>query len=199
MRRKSVFGSPPGWLLLGLLSACTTTDPVTTARIATLSPLEADPATFRVVLHVPAPLEIAHGGASLTLTWTSGRTATIEQKSARLAVSEATTAEGRLPQIPGPGEKLVLMTVATGDVHALRGLQQEIRRAKARGDDGRGSLSVHLSGGCWRGTLPSATLPLTLGIWLQTAPNQSFLPVVRHADLRSFLGDDGMRALGKCP
>ncbi|MCQ2005487.1 hypothetical protein [Rhizobium sp. NRK18] len=190
---------PLGVVLLGFLAACVSTDPVTTARIATLSPIEADPASFRVLLNVPEPLEIARGGANLTLTWNSSRTPTKAQKAARLTIAEAATATGGLSQTPGPGEKLVLMTVASDDVPALRGMQQEIRNAKARGDEGHGSLSVSLSGGCWRGALSSAALPLSLRIWLQTAPNQSFLPVVRQADLRSLLGDDGMQALGQCP
>ncbi|MBR0557131.1 hypothetical protein J5J10_15690 [Ciceribacter sp. L1K23] len=184
-------------LVLSLLSSCTTVDPQTAAKLAALSPLDADPGQLRVAIKLPAPLELGNGNALLTMGWSPGGGVPIHH-TYRLNVTETPNAIAGLEVLLGPGEKLVVLSLAARDVVGLRAFQGKIRAEKQEGSDGKGSLSVRISGGCWQGDFPAATSRLPFEIWLRTSPHEDYLPLVQNANLMDGLSPAGVTTIQRC-
>lgn len=180
------------------LAACTTINPRTAAKLSTLSPLEADPAALRVAMRLPAPLELSKGDARLAIAWAPNTTPATRQEY-KLDVSELSGAGAAPVAAIRQGEKIVVLTLADTDIVALRAFQQKIRADKARGGQGKGSITVAFSGGCWRGAFPGGARRLPFEVWLQTAPAQDYLPIIQGADLQQVLTGESGGALRSCP
>lgn len=184
-------------LALSLLASCAAVNPLSAAKLSALSPLDADPAGLRVALRLPAPLELGKGNAHLTMSWSSSSMAPIKQEY-KLDVTDAQAASMGPAVALRQGEKFVVLSVADTDVEALRAFQDRVRAEKKAGRDGKGSLSVGFSGGCWRGAFPAGVSRLPLEIWLQTAPTEDYLPLVQGADLLQVLARAGASTIESC-
>lgn len=179
------------------LAACTTIDPVSAAKLATLSPIEADPATLRVVIKMPVALELRSGNAFVAMAWSSATKAPVRKTFALdLEESQRLTA-GPSARLEA-GQKFVVLSLADGDVARFRDFQREIRADRAAGGNGKGSLTVGFTGRCWRGVYPDGR-GLSFDIWLQTAPDADYLPLVRGGDLGRMLVRGGAPTMPSCP
>ena len=159
------------------LTACGAVDPLTAARLAALSPLNADPAAVAVRLDLPPGIALPPGGARLTLAAESPDGRTVSQ-TVRLAAD-------------GP-----VLAIAAADRPALAAAQAEIRALKAEDPATRGSLSLALSP-CRMGAGPAPDA--RAGAAVRLAANEAFLPLVTDAPLSDVLDPAATGELPPCP
>lgn len=164
------------------LAGCGAIVPSTVARLASVSPLEADPAGFAVLMDLPEGLSMAPAGQALTFTATDARG---ERRDGRFAIIPTETSRGTLWRID------------PGRLDALRDMQAKVREWEDRDPDGTtGSLGIEVTG-CRVGDGPDPGDRLT--IYLRTAPDAPLRPLLRRARVSDVLGEDEVAALAPCP
>ncbi len=146
--------------LLGL-AACGAVDPVTLARLAATSPLEADPAGFRIVAHLPDGLTLPEGGTHLTLS----------------ATRSGDVAEGVFTLARRAEAQSYAFEVAEADLPALRALQAKIRRWEAEDPAGTsGSLGIDVTA-CTTGAGPAPDARFSVDLAME--PGGAARPLLR--------------------
>ena len=169
-------------LTLLLLPACTALVPGMAGRLATLSPVTADPAEFAVRAELPDGLGLTPDGQWLTL---SARSLTGASRSGRFPIRRAYTPDGAIWRI----EPAVL-----GD---LRRLQEEIREMKQTDPDGTtGSLGLQITG-CTIGNGPDPRDRLTL--FLRMERDGPFRPLLRNVRVSDVFETTDAPPLSPCP
>ncbi len=165
-----------------LLSGCTTLTVPGLFAAASLSPLTSDPAEIGAAVSVPAGVGLRLGDARLFLGFeptTAGTEALAEYFD--LAVMP-------LRQIDGadPMDAVFTAEIAPADHERFRASQASIRRLRANGDDGVGTLSISIIAGCFIGEAP-AELPVAT--WLRTARDGDYVRLTRRRDLLALPGE----------
>jgi hypothetical protein len=197
MRTFSAFPFFIAVLALLFLPSCMSLNPISAAKLSTLSPLDANPADLRAAIRLPASLELGKASVKLVMKWSSTVTAPMTQEYP-LEITEITKSVGGLPTNLASGEKMVILALSSADVEPFRAFQRKMKAEKAAGIKGRGSLSADFSGGCWRGVYPAGNARLPLEVWLQTAPADDFIPLIQDGDLQAMLSRAGEPTLTTC-
>ena len=164
------------------LGACANLVPTTVARLAALSPLNADPEGFEVALDLPDGAGVMPGSAVLTIE--ASRSGTGE------GFEESYVLEG----VPGDPP---VWRIARADLPALRAAQA--RALAWEMEDpiaSSGALGVFLVP-CREGDGPGQDA--VLSILLRSEVGGPFRPLVRDARIADFAGEDDLAALPDCP
>lgn len=188
---------PLSLLALSSLSACSTVSPSSYARLASLSPLDANPADIRMAVIVPEPLVIRPGGAILSIAWRPSSGAASKHDFALDVLSGNATAPQLIPRLK-PGQRLYVLKLTDSDATALLALQQEVRAAKASGNDGQGNISAGLRDACWTGTFATASEAMPLEAHLKTQTGGAWITLIEGIDLKDVLKSAKIDSLQSC-
>ncbi|MEM7491396.1 MAG: hypothetical protein AAF390_19955 [Pseudomonadota bacterium] len=169
-----------------LLSACGAVTLPGLRAAGSLDPLGTPPEAIAVAISLPAELRLRDGDATVRLAL-EGDDGPLVDETVPLALVDA----------PGPdgsalGDRVVVARFGPAAAARFAAAQAEIRRLRAAGTEGRGSLSVAVRGGCLTGPLGD-TLPVAT--WLRPAPDADFLPLTRRGDLLAALEPEDRDAL----
>ncbi len=168
-----------------LLAGCATVNPITLARLATVSPLRADPADFTVFLRLPAGLDVAPGQARLVLL--AERRDTGDTLEGRYVLERQDLPDGQQA-----------WRVARPDLARLRADQARARAWKeAVPDESGGSLSLTV-GGCRTDAGPIAP-DATVDVGLTLERDGPRLPLISGAPVTRILDGAEMGELQPCP
>lgn len=182
--------------LVGLPS-CMSSGISSAAKLAALSPLDANPAEFRVALFAPTALRLKTGDARLGFGWSeSGTLASTKVFDLQIVSGNAAALQSLPP--PRLGQQAMMLSLGAREVESVVKFQQTVREAKQAGHNGSGNLSVSLAGGCWSEPFPAEGQPLPLDIWLQASADSEYLPVIRGVDLRTILKQAGLKSVPQC-
>jgi hypothetical protein len=167
-------------LALVLLAGCASFIPATVARLAAMSPLEADPADIAVAVDLPEGLDLTADGVTLTFEATND------------ATGESFREELPLEQ---RGDVTTVVSVPAADQPRLRAFQ-----ARARDWENTvgasGSISVVILP-CLAGDGPAADA--TVDISVRLAADGPFLPLVRGGALSEVADVAEIAQLPACP
>lgn len=161
------------------LVACASVNPLTVARLATLSPLDVDPAEIQVALRLPDGAGVAPGSAQLTLS-------AVTEDTPRRVSGDFTLTQS--------GQDITTFAIAPSDHARMRALQAEIRAMKAAGDT-TGSLSVTLAP-CRIGEGPGPDA--TVDALVRLGRDGPLLPVLKRATLSEIAAAGVPTALPPC-
>ncbi|GAB1479066.1 hypothetical protein MASR2M74_16250 [Paracoccaceae bacterium] len=170
-----------------LLAACAYVSPLTTARLAAMDPLAADPAGLAVAVVLPAGLAVGPDGVTLDLQATQGEEA--------LNGSYRLTEAAPDPALSVPaGATGHLFTLTPADVTAMRAWQ-----ARAAVWQALGSGAVSLGLGLDVCALGAGPPPGAEGAALIRLQNDApLMPLIGPAPLAALLGPDLMAAIAPC-
>ena len=164
------------------LAGCGSVVPSTVARLAGLSPLEADPAGFEVGLVLPEGVGVMPD------------TAVLELEARQSETGETLAEDIVLERIEGD---VPLWRVAEADLAAIRAFQEQARAWEdADPEASSGAISVGI-GPCIRGAGPAPNA--VISVLLRTSQDAPLLPLVRNAPLSGFSDAGDIAALPACP
>ncbi len=160
------------------LKACGTVDQATVARLAALSPLEADPAGFGVQVEMPDGVRLTEDGTFLELSATG---------------PDGVTIGDRFDLVPIAG----VWRIDPDRLDELRDLQASVRALEdAAPDDTQGSLSVTV-GAC------AETLPWPedgrVSVWIALEPGAELRPLIRRTKLSDVVDAASVGQAPLCP
>lgn len=180
------------------LTSCMSVPAMTIAKLAPLSPLEANPAEIRVAILGPEDLVLKKGDAVLTVSWLpeGGRKTELNYD---LDVLVGNAAAPQLISRMKPGQKMSVLRLDENSVGSLRGLQADVVAAKAQNIHGKGSFSVGFKGACWNGTFPTDHRPMPFEPFIQTEVASEFLPLFQGVDVMDLLKQAKTTTLPSCP
>lgn len=183
-------------LLAGLLtlSACASLSPTAANRLAGLDPLEVAADRVSVAAVMPVPLRLRTGDVVLHFAMdASAPYGPIDEK-LPLEIVNGENAPG-VPASPS-FERIQIARVAKADVPRLIAAQGKARAVAAAGrNNGGGSLSVTVGGGCRDGVInPGA---LVVDIYMRTKPDERYFRV-SHLNLRKLLPEDALAKIPLC-
>lgn len=184
-------------VLPALLSACSTVPPSSYARMAAISPLEANPSEIRVAVIAPDQLVIKPGGAIMSVVWqpSSG-----EARKADFSL-EVLSGNATAPQLLSrlkDGQRLYVLRLTSADTLALLSLQREISAEKAKGIEGTGQISAGFRDACWDGVFPGGEVALPLEAHIRTDAGAEWTPLMRDIDLKDILKAAKIASLPAC-
>ena len=169
-------------LLIVLLTGCDSVDPFAVARLAAISPLEADPAGFAATAALPEGLELRRDGLILELA--ARRTDTGE------------TISGRFALVPREEEGREVWRVDPGRLPEIRATQGTIRGWEAVLPDAtEGHLSISVAA-CTVG--PGPDPEGRISVFLRTQTGGPLLPLIRNARLKDAFALAGPESLSPC-
>ena len=177
------------------LSACASLDPTTISKLAALDIMTTDPSRLSVAAVMPAPIRLRTGDVVLHLAYDAPAPYGPIDETIALAVDAGEGAPGIVAK-PGV-ERIQTARVAAGDVARLKAALAKaaaFRDTGARG--GKGSLSVTITGGCRDGMLKDT--PLIAAIYMRTAPDEPYFPLVASLDFRKVVGEAALAKLPPC-
>lgn len=179
--------APLAALLLSCLTAGCAHVPVSTIyKLWSFDMLSADPAAIRAAVRYPAALSPRAGGAKLTLTMTGGG---LLKPDVRMFVLEDATSPadvGGLEPYKRDNYPVRAFRLSDRDVTAVRGLLQELREGKARGESRSGNIGVSIDA-CHKGAMPSKAILASTYLKLDKAGG--YMTVLEDVDLRREFGD----------
>jgi len=184
-------------MLTGLVS-CMSVPAMTMAKLAPLSPLQANPAEIKVAILAPEDLVLKKGDAVMTVNWTP-TSAEKTEYSYDLDVLVGNAAAPKLLDKITPGQKLSVLKLDDASVDSLRNFQAEVLAAKARQVHGKGSFTVSFKGACWTGTFPTDNRPMPFEPFIQTEPGTDYLPLFTGVDVKDLLKQANIASLPSCP
>lgn len=168
------------YLTLAVLGAagCVSLNPMAMVRLATMNPIEADPAVIAVQLTLPEGVGVAEGTAAMTI-------------SANFAGTEEWL-EQRF-ELENTGD---VWRIAQTDQDALRALQRRVIVAEAADPDAvNGSFSVGFQP-CAMGNGPEEDARVSMAVQLDEGGG--FLPLVNRARVAEMYDAADIDALGSC-
>lgn len=173
--------------VLALPAACSTVGGVAPQALEAVSPLDADPNAFVVVLTKPAVLPVGDGDLALALSWAvPGRDALEEQ--AGLQVARRLDA--------APGRDTVELVLAPDDAERMSALLSEIRQDKQAGIDGKGAFSVSFTAHCVDGGADLSEMVVDVALTLR--PGEPAIPLLMNAKFGALLAARGIDRLPDC-
>lgn len=168
------------YLTLAVLgvAGCVSLNPVTMMRLATMNPIEADPAVIAVQLTLPEGVGVAEGTAAMTI-------------SANFAGTEEELEQRFELEITGD-----VWRIAQADQDALRALQRRVIVAEEADPDGTtGSFSVGFEP-CAIGEGPTDDARISMAVQLDAGGG--FLPLVNRARVADMYDAADIDALEPC-
>ncbi|MEZ5557112.1 MAG: hypothetical protein R3E86_00985 [Pseudomonadales bacterium] len=183
--------------LIVCLSGCASLSPAGLIAAARLDPLETDPADLAVAAVVPLELRLRDGDVTLLFSYApSGDDAAVDELFALRLVEPADPATLGL----NSNERAYVADIAPEDRDRLRRAQATVRRYRAMGDDGSGTLALDLRGACFVGPRPDR---LPFRGFLRTNRDDRFVQLVWRRNLLTDLEAaqrDGLQTrLAPCP
>ncbi|MEN0001337.1 MAG: hypothetical protein AAF940_10665 [Pseudomonadota bacterium] len=171
--------------LIATLWGCSTLNPAGLVAASRLDPLNTAPSQIAVAVGVPSALRLDDGDAEIRMAFRGGTDAApvFLEEAAPLQLSQST---GNGPVPNAAGERVYIARIAEEDADAIAQLQSEIRAYRASGRRGQGSLTIGLVGGCYEEALPGA---IKVSTWLQTDPDNRFVPLTNRSDVARSLGE----------
>lgn len=170
-----------------LLAACSYVSPLTTARLAAMDPLAADPAGLAVALVLPAGLAVGDEGVKLDLRATQGANAL------NASYSLIEVAPDPVLAVPA-GASGHVFALRPADVAAMRDWQGKVAAWKGQGTGGV-SLGFALDA-CTQGAGPAPGAEGAALIRLQA--EGALMPLIGPAPLAALLGPDLLAAIAPC-
>jgi hypothetical protein len=180
-----------------ILPSCMSVPAMTMARLAPLSPLDADPAQIRIAILAPVDLVLRKGDAVMKVSWTPER-GEAKNVSYNLDILVGNAAAPALIARAKPDQNINVLRLSDTDVENLAALQAEIRDAKAAKTRGKGSLTFGFVGGCWSGPFPRDGRAMPFEPFLQTETAGDFLPLFQGVDVKDLLKMAGVDSLPNC-
>ncbi len=170
------------FIALGLtLQACGSVNPITAARLALMSPLEADPAGFEVTIRLPDGVSIPKGATKLTMEAANANTG--ETLSGAFVLAET-------------GDQTRSYRIAAEDLDAMRAFQAKARaREETDSDASTGSIGISLEF-CRLadGPAPDATSD----VFIRLAEGGAMLPLLTNAPITEAATEQEIAALAPC-
>ncbi|MEM8822143.1 MAG: hypothetical protein AAGF30_00895 [Pseudomonadota bacterium] len=174
------------FLALSLLTGCTAVTMPGLRAASGLDPLTTPPEAIAVAVSLPNQMRLRDGDAVMRIA--------LDGPNGPL-VSE--TVPLTLVETPGPsgtasGDRVFVTGIEPAEAARFAAAQAEIRRLRATGIDGRGSLGVAITGGCLTAPLGD-TLPVAT--WLRPGPDADFVLLTHRSDFLSSLDAETRAAL----
>ncbi|MEE4298352.1 MAG: hypothetical protein V2J24_02825 [Pseudomonadales bacterium] len=159
-----------------VLAGCTTLTAGGFLAAARLAPLSADPAEVSAAVSVPAGVGLRAGDAKLSMAYepdTPGAEPFEEHFDLEIVL---------LPDFAqaDPRDAVFGARIGADDHARFRLTQARIRRLRASGDSGPGTMSINVSSACFTGERPDA---LPVGTWLRTQADGAWIRLTRRRDL----------------
>ncbi len=167
------------------VSGCANLSPAGLIAASRLDPLETAPADISIAISVPDALRLQNGDADFELSFLPDEDNPDQTVMTKVQLSLQADLAG--PRHAEPGETIYVFGFSPKAASQLLGAQEDIKALRAQGIDGKGSLSVNISGGC-------LTRPLTDGLpvatWLRVAADAQYIPLTNKTDLLHVLDPD---------
>jgi hypothetical protein len=176
------------------LSACASLNPMALTKLAGLDPLGIAPEQMSVAAVMPVPLRLRTGDVVLHFVMDAPAPyGPIDEKlPLEIVASDNAPGVSASPSF----ERIQVARVAEPDRARLAAAQAKARAFKATGrKDGKGSISVTITGGCRDGAVnPGA---LTAEIYMRSKVDETYFRV-SSVDLRKLLPEDVLAKLPLC-
>lgn len=182
---------------LSCLSACTTVPPSSLARLAALSPLEANPDTIRVAVIAPENLIMKPGDAVLSMAWFPEIGEPYRGEYPLDILSGNATAPQLLSRL-NSGQRMYVLRLTGPDAEALFNLQRQVNSARLRNIKGRGSVSLAFRNACWNGNFPVSNEPMPIAAFIRLSSGDEYLPLLEGLDIKDILKIGHLTALPNC-
>lgn len=163
------------------LAACTSISPAGLIAASRLDPLNTPPERIGVAVSVPSTVGLRDGDAALRIAFAEGEE-TLVDTSVPLAIMEGGP---EAPAAEMSSENVYVATIQPEEAEAFAAAQDAIKRLRAAGVEGKGSLSISVAAACRRGA-PLQSLPVAT--WLRTEPTGPFVPLTRRRDVLDDMG-----------
>lgn len=171
--------------IFGLLAACGHMPVTSMVRLARVDFQTTDPEKLRVAVRLPNALRARAEGTVLRVAVRVGNGAEEARDFALREIAD----RAELDTLAGEGEAgfhLSAYAIAANDVAHLRMFRAALMQKKKDGVGGSLTISVRPDT-CRTGALPSG--PVLLSTYLRTGETNSYVPLARDVDLRSFERD----------
>ncbi|XWN31483.1 MAG: hypothetical protein ROR55_29200 [Devosia sp.] len=173
------------------VSACASVNPAGLIAASRLDPLNTAPTDIAVAVGVPSTVRLTDGDAEFRMAFRAESDASAVLVDETVPLQLRPIAAGG-PQPSSDSEVVYSARFAAEDAARIAAAQAEIKALRARGIDGKGTLSVSVSGGC---VLEPAPRALPVSTWLQTSPEHGFVSLTRQQDVFRGLGERDAQAL----
>lgn len=174
------------------LSACVSGNPRTLYELSRFDPLDADPKEIAIAVKADRNLHLKRGDVLLRMTLESDDRNRAFDEHFVLAITNATPAAGLARSVKAD-EHVLTAAIAAPDMQRFRNTQAKARNARAaNATDGKGSISVSITGGCRRGVLDMKTA--SVRSYMRTEADGRFFPLTGEIRLADIFVKAGMPA-----
>lgn len=176
------------------LSACASLNPMALTKLVGLNPLEIPPEQMSVAAVMPVPLKLRTGDVVLHFAMDAPAPYGPVNETLPLEIVAGDNAPG---VAASPSfERIQVARVAQADVARLAAAQAKARAFQATGrKDGKGSISVTISGGCRDGAINRGALVAEL--YMRSKPDEQYF-LMSSLDLRKLLPEEAIAKLPMC-
>ncbi|MEM6463770.1 MAG: hypothetical protein AAF724_17835 [Pseudomonadota bacterium] len=173
------------------LSTCASVNPAGLIAASRIDPLNTPPSDIAVAVGVPRTLRLVDGDAVFKIAFRA------EGGEAPVVVDETVPLElrplrGGMPKPNSTDEMIYSATFSAEGAERIAAAQQKIRSLRATGIDGKGSITISVTGGCFTQSLPD---PLLVSTWLRTAPDEDYVQLTRQVDVLRSLDESSAAML----
>lgn len=156
-------------------AACSSVTPSGFIAASRLDPLTSDPLDISVAVGVPKTFQLNDGDAEFHISYVTASEAVSETVPLRVRRSS-----GEMSQTGGSDQIVYLASFSPADAARISTAQARVTALKEAGQDGNGTISIAVTGGCTTGaTLQS----IPVSTWLRTDPTRNFVQLTREQDL----------------
>lgn len=179
------FRGAAGLLCAGLMavSACGHLTPAGLLTAARFDPLRTPPDRIVVALQVPMTVRLSDGDATIRIAFAEDD-ARLVDVAVPLSIRPG---DGSAPSSDTTEETTYVARLEGPDAARFASAQRDILRYRALGSEGKGSLSVTVTGGCLDGPALEA---FPVSTWLSPGPDAAFVRLTRRADAFDFWPED---------
>lgn len=160
------------------LTACAAVNPAGLIAASRLDPLNTPPTDIAVAVGVPATVRLADGDVAFRMAFHAANDGSPIKLEEMVSLELSEDADGA-PQPGSDGEIVYVARFAPEDAERVAALQAEIRSLKEIGVEGRGSISILVTGGCYTAKAADA---LFVSTWLRTGTDEEFVQLTRQTD-----------------
>jgi hypothetical protein len=178
-----------------MLSACASLSPTAMVKLAGTDPLTVDPEKLSVAAVMPVPLKLRTGDVVLSFVLDAPAPYGPVNETIPLEIIAGERTAG-VPASPS-FERVQIARVAQADVARLAAAQAKARAFRETGrKDGKGSISVTITGGCRDGRIGDAAM--VASIFMRSAPDEKYFPLVSSVNLRKLVGEAAVQNIPLC-
>lgn len=190
---------PP--LALGAMAAwlagCASLSPGAAVNLAGFDPFSADPAALAIAVRSTEALRLRTGDVSLRIAMAPDDPDAAFEETLRLAIVNDATVSG-IDVEPERRETVHVALVAPDDRARFAAIQARVRAYREAGKpNGRGTLSIRVSGGCRDGEIEAESA--RIATFMRTVEGRPFFPLTRDQPLATMLAGVPLERLPPCP